>query len=256
MSSTEHSNQLQSDHPDTENLDLIKQLRTEDTASHRDNDKTKASFGIDSPLGLMTSFVFAPVYLYATMKGKHDFWDQNLSSLPDKSFYGPSLDMGCGRGLVLTKVASRKRTLFQTARTKDFLTYGIDIFNPNDQSGNSPETLYKNIKSLDLLDNVVAYAASFTEPFPFDDNFFSLVTTSLSPHNVSLAGRKFAIREACRVCRPGGAIVVLDLLGYVADYEAEMKMNGWIIVERRFAGAGVVFGSWPTQVLVAYKSGL
>ena len=48
----------------------------------------------------------------------------------------------------------------------------------------------------------------------------------------------------------------MDLLGYVADYEAEMNLNGWTMVEKRFAGLGVVFGSWPTQVLVAYKSGL
>lgn len=247
------SNQLQSGYANKEYLDLIEQLRKEDTASHRDSGKGKASFGIDSPMGLMSSFVFAPIYLYATIKGKHQFWDQALSSLPDKNFCGPSLDMGCGRGLVLTKVATRKRSLVQTAQIKDCLTYGIDVFNSSDQSGNSPQMLYNNIKSLDLLDGVVAYTASFTDSLPFADNYFSLVTASLSLHNVSLAGRKFAIREACRVCKPGGVVIVLDLLGYVADYEAEMKFNGWKMVERKFAGLGVVFGSWPTQVLLAYK---
>lgn len=253
MPLTEDPSELQLDHVNMKPIDLIKQLRTGDTTKHRDSNKTKASFGIDSPLGLVTSFVFAPVYLYATTKGKHHFWDQVLSSLPEENFCSPSLDMGCGRGLVLTKVATRKRNFVRTAQIKDCLTYGIDIFNSGDQSGNSPETLYKNIKSLDLLDSVVAYAASFTEPLPFADNHFSLVTGSLSLHNVSLAGRKFAIREACRVCKPGGAVVILDLLGYVADYEAEMRLYGWTKVERRFAGLGVVFGSWPTQVLFAYK---
>lgn len=245
--------QLQSDHANMESLDLIKQLREQDTASHRDSNKTKASFGIDSPLGLMLSFAFAPVYLYATIKGKHIFWDQTLSSVPDKTFSGPSLDMGCGRGLVLTKVAARKRMLLHTVQTKDCMTYGIDIFNAGDQSGNSPETLYNNIKSLDLLDSVIAYTASFTEPLAFADNYFSLVTASLSLHNVPLADRRFAIREACRVCKPGGAVVILDLLGYVADCETEMRSYGWTKIERRFAGLGVVFGSWPTQVLLAYK---
>lgn len=256
MALTGDPNQLQPDHANMKPLDLIKQLQKEDTAGHPDSNKTKASFGIDSPMGLISSFVFAPVYLYATIKGKHTFWDHTLSFLPDKNFYGPSLDMGCGRGLVLTKVATRKRRLLQTTQTKDCMTYGIDIFNTGDQSGNSPGTLYNNIKSLDLLDSVVAYTASFTEPLPFADNYFSLVTASLSLHNVPLAGRKFAIREACRVCKPGGAVIILDLLGYVADYEAEMKSNGWTKVERRFAGLGVVFGSWPTQVLLAYKPGM
>lgn len=253
MALTENQDQLQLGHANMESLDLIKQLRKEDAASHCDRGKTKASFGIDSPMGLMSSFVFAPVYLYATIKGKHTFWDQALSSLPDKTFCGPSLDMGCGRGLVLTKVATRKRSLLRTAQIKDSMTYGIDIFNAGDQSGNSPETLYNNIKSLDLLDSVAVYTASFTELLPFADNYFSLVTASLSLHNVPLAGRKFAVREACRVCKPGGVVIILDLLGYVAEYEAEMRSNGWTKVERRFAGLGVVFGSWPTQVLLAHK---
>lgn len=238
-------------------LDLIADLRSKDKTGLANDNSNKTSYGIDDPKGLLLSFVFAPAYLYATMKGKHDFWNRALSALPDSTFSGPSLDMGCGRGLVLVKVASRKRALLRTgpASTKstDCLTYGIDIFNSGDQTGNIPGALYANVKALDLIDSVAAYAASFTEPLPFADNYFSLVTASLSLHNVSLAGRNAAIREACRVCKPGGTIVILDLLGYVAQYESEMKRQGWTQVEKRFAGFGVVFGSWPTQVLHAIR---
>ncbi|CAD0100401.1 unnamed protein product [Aureobasidium mustum] len=238
-------------------LDLISGLRKQDRGGQLVDNKKKTSYGIDSPLGLISSFVFAPVYLYATVKGKHAFWDQALTSLPDSAFYGPSLDMGCGRGLVLVKTATRKRQLLgggpATVQARNSLSYGIDIFDSGDQTGNSPETLYANIKAMGLLDDVVAHAASFTDPLPFAENHFSLVTASLSLHNVPSSDRKAAIREACRVCKPGGAIIILDLLGYVAEYEAEMKKQGWTRVERRFAGLGVVFGSWPTQVLHAIK---
>lgn len=240
-----------------EPLDLIADLRSKDTTGLANNDSNKTSYGIDDPKGLLFSFVFAPAYLYATIKGKHDLWNRALSALPDSTFSGPSLDMGCGRGLVLVKVASRKRSLFQTgavgSEPADCLTYGIDIFNSGDQTGNIPEALYANVKALGLTDSVAAYAASFTKPLPFADNYFSLVTASLSLHNVALADRNAAIREACRVCKPGGTIVILDLLGYVTQYESEMKRQGWTRVEKRFAGLGVVFGSWPTQVLHAIK---
>lgn len=238
-------------------LDLIADLRSKDETSLTNDHSNKTSYGIDDPTGLLLSFVFAPAYLYATLKGKHDFWNRTLSALSDSTFSGPSLDMGCGRGLVLVNVASRKRTLLQTgdagSKTADCLTYGIDIFNSGDQTGNVPEALYANVKALGLADSVAAYAASFTEPLPFADNYFSLVTASLSLHNVSLAGRNAAIREACRVCKPGGTILILDLLGYVAQYESEIKRQGWTKVTKRFAGLGVVFGSWPTQVLHAIK---
>ena len=238
-------------------LDLISDLRKKDRNGPLDNKKNKTSYGIYSPLGFISSFVFAPVYLYATVKGKHAFWDQTLASLPDSTFNGPSLDMGCGRGLVLAKTATRKRQLLDgapaTIQAKSSLSYGIDIFDSGDQTGNSPETLYANIRALDLLDDVAAYAASFTDPLPFAENHFCFVTASLSLHNVTSSDRKAAIREACRVCKPGGMIIILDLLGYVAEYEAEMKKQGWTRVERRYAGLGVVFGSWPTQVLHAIK---
>lgn len=237
--------------------DLIAKLRSKDAARLTIGDNIKPSYGIDDPRGLLLSFVFAPVYLYATIKGKHDFWDQTLSALPDSTFDGPSLDMGCGRGLVLMKVAARKRKLHQSGsgivRPVDCLAYGIDIFNSGDQTGNSPQALYANAKALGLVAGVIAHRASFTDPLPFPDDYFSLVTASLSLHNVPLAGRKTAIREACRVCRPGGTILVLDLLGYVEDYETEMKSQGWTNVKRKFAGLGVVFGSWPTQILRATK---
>src|SRR5690349_14554886 len=66
------------------------------------SDKTP-SYGLDSPLGLVASLFFAPLYLYCSLKGKHDVWDKMLSSLPTETLCGPSLDLGCGRGMVLLK---------------------------------------------------------------------------------------------------------------------------------------------------------
>jgi len=62
---------------------------------------SKPSYGLDSPLGLVLSTVLAPLYLYSSLKGKFDVWD----NLPSEIMTAPTLDIGCGRGLVLLKIA-------------------------------------------------------------------------------------------------------------------------------------------------------
>lgn len=47
---------------------------------------------------VLGSNIAAPLYLYASLKGKHDLWDNLLSNQPDSAFRGPALDIGCGEG--------------------------------------------------------------------------------------------------------------------------------------------------------------
>jgi ubiquinone/menaquinone biosynthesis C-methylase UbiE len=190
----------------------------------------------------------APLYIYASYKGKHDLWDYLLNELPDSTFEGPSLDMGCGRGMVLLKVAQRKK-----ARSIPTRAYAVDIFSTGDQTGNAPEATYANAASLDVLENVVLHTASFTEELPFADGVFSLVTSSLAIHNVNSDGRKKAVEQLARVCRPGGQVLVLDLMGSVKTYQDTLLSLGWKDVSYEFGGVGVMFGAWPCQVLKATK---
>jgi SAM-dependent methyltransferase len=209
---------------------------------------SKPRYGLDSPMGLLASNIAAPLYLYASLKGKHDLWDSLLRKLPDGLFQGPALDMGCGRGMVLLKVAQRKKAISASDPA-----YGVDIFNTSDQSGNAPEATYANAACLGVLENIVLHTASFTEKFPFADGVFSLVTSSLAIHNVDAKGRNHAIEELVRVCRPGGRVLLVDLMGYPKEYADNLTALGWTDVSYGFAGVGSMFGMWPCQVVRANK---
>ncbi|OAA67681.1 methyltransferase [Cordyceps fumosorosea ARSEF 2679] len=201
----------------------------------------KPSYGIDSPLGLLLSCFAAPLYLYATLRGKSLAWDAIYASLPPSS--SPALDVGCGRGLVLFKLAAARGTR----------AYGIDLFRTGDQTGNGPAATYRNAAALGLLDRVVLHEASFTESFPFADGAFGVVASSLALHNADRAGRRTAVAEMARVCGPGGRIVLVDLCGYFGDHRAVLEGLGWTDVVVSFVGWRMVFGIWPCQLLVATK---
>ena len=66
-------------------------------------------------------------FLYATRRGKFFEWDRILDRLHLRGDEAV-LDMGCGRGAVLTALASRLTTGRVT---------GIDIWSKKDQSGNA-----------------------------------------------------------------------------------------------------------------------
>ena len=71
---------------------------------------SKPDFGLDSLFGLLASTITAPLYLYASLKGKFSVWDDVLASLPSETFTSaPTLDVGCGRGMVLLKMAEHKK---------------------------------------------------------------------------------------------------------------------------------------------------
>ncbi|KAJ6779766.1 hypothetical protein PWT90_10153 [Aphanocladium album] len=194
------------------------------------------------------SFVAAPLYLYATLKGKSAVWEDILASLPSSTFSSPVLDVGCGRGLVLLKLAQRKKTVLSASPA-----YGIDIFSTADQTGNSPEATYRNAAALGVVENTVLHTASFTEGFPFADGAFSLVTSNLAIHNAKREGRRFAVQEMARVCKPGGKIILVDLFGYFGDHKAVLREQGWTDVDVSLVGWKMMFGTLPCQVLVATK---
>ncbi|KAJ6564552.1 putative methyltransferase [Mycena capillaripes] len=199
---------------------------------------TQPSFGIDSPLGLVASAALSPLYLYATLKGKHDLWTSLLSFVPASAFAHPTLDAGCGRGLVLLKTTAHKGSLGHTTS----ISYGIDIFRTGDQSGNAPEATWQNVAAAGFTSQIVLNTASFTEMLPFKDGVFGVVTSSLAVHNVDKEGRRKAVQEMARVCLPGGYVVILDLAGYVGGYEEVLRELGWTEANRKWGGAGVMFG--------------
>lgn len=70
------------------------------------------SYGIDAPFGLLASFLSAPLYLYATLYGKFQIWENLLQNISmDVNLSEPCLDCGCGRGMVLLMLARLKKKL-------------------------------------------------------------------------------------------------------------------------------------------------
>ncbi|KAK1749745.1 hypothetical protein QBC47DRAFT_426561 [Echria macrotheca] len=232
--------------------DHIRSIRL---SPNRPTTPAKPSFGLDSPAGLAASSITAPLYLYASLRGKFQIWDDILSQLSDTDFSSPSLDVGCGRGLVLLKIAQRKKAIAARVGAANVQpAYGIDIFASADQTGNHPVATYKNAAAMGVLDLTVLHSASFAETFPFADGVFSIVTASLSLHNVREADQGVAVREMARVCSPCGIILVVDLFG-VNGHAHILKELGWQDVSVKGAGLRMVYGIFPCQILRAVKPG-
>jgi SAM-dependent methyltransferase len=215
----------------------------------------KPSYGIDSPLGLVPSSFCVPLYLYATLNGNFAVWDDLVDAFPEASLRKPTLDIGCGRGLVLLKLAQRKKAIAASSPHNATVkpAYGVDIFVSGDQSGNSPKATYANAGALGVLDFAVLHTADFTAQLPFVDGVFAIVTASLSVHNAGAEGRRNGIQEIARVCEPGGNVVIVELYGYIREYMTMLREMGWADMKARMGGLRLMYGIWPCQILEATK---
>jgi len=184
-------------------------------------------------------------FLYATRRGKFLEWDQILDHLHLHGDEGV-LDMGCGRGAVLTAVALRLTTGRVT---------GVDIWNTKDQSGNARDVTLRNA-SLEGVGDRVQIDTGDMRALPYPDATFDLVVSSLAIHNIrSNADRKRAIVEGFRVLKPGGRIVIADIRA-TAVYEEALRALGASNVERHRLGWRFWWGNpiAATTLLTASKT--
>lgn len=167
----------------------------------------------------------AASFFYTTRRGKFLEWERILDGLAVR---GDEivLDMGCGRGAVLTAVARRLATGHVT---------GIDIWSTMDQSGNAKDVTLRNV-SLEGVQNRVSIETADMRTLPFPDAAFDLIVSSLAIHNIpSNADRRKAVSEGYRVLKPGGRMVIADIRA-TATYADVLRALGASGVQRRRLG--------------------
>jgi ubiquinone/menaquinone biosynthesis C-methylase UbiE len=86
---------------------------------------------------------------------------------------------------------------------------------------------------------------------PFEDESFDLVTSNLAIHNVEGDKRDKAIEEAIRVLRPGGRLMIADIMG-TNQYARQLKRLGINDVSKRDLGWRMWWsGPWERTLLVS-----
>ncbi|MGC4052594.1 MAG: class I SAM-dependent methyltransferase [Paludibaculum sp.] len=190
-------------------------------------------------------FLFQTVsFFYTTRHGKFIEWEQILDRV---GLHGGEavLDLGCGRGAVLTAVARRL--------TSGRVT-GVDIWSTKDQSGNSQNVTLRNAALEGVSDRVRIETADMRK-LPFPDATFDLVVSSLAIHNIrSNAERGRAIAEGYRVLKPGGRMVIADIRA-TSIYADALRRLGALEVQRRRLGWRFWWGNpvAATTLLTASK---
>jgi arsenite methyltransferase len=150
------------------------------------------------------------------------------------------LDVGCGHGLML--VAAAKRLTEGRA-------VGVDIWQKEDQAGNSPEATLRNARAEGVEDRV-SLRDGDARQLPFDDASFDAVVSSWAIHNIYDAdGRAQALREMARVVKPGGRLAVVDIR-HAADYARVLEACG--MTDVRLHAPSFIF-LIPSRLLTATK---
>ena len=132
------------------------------------------------------------------------------------------LDVGCGRGLLLTEAARR---------VPHGMAVGVDLWRDEDQSGNRPEETAKNAIREGVADQVEIKTGD-ARALPFGDDFFDAVVSTMTLHNITDPDeRDKAVREMVRVLRPGGRIVIVDM-AKTDQFASTLNEAGLLGVER------------------------
>jgi arsenite methyltransferase len=230
----------------------------------------RGSYGVDAPYMLIVPFAIllfnitagvvnrspwplvgagllllcAATGLHASRRGKFLVWGDLLDQA---AVDGESrvLDIGCGRGAVLTLVAGH----LTTGRA-----VGIDLWKGSDQSGNSALATRRNAEAEGVARRIDVCTADM-RALPFADGTFDLIVSNIAIHNVpGRDNRARAIDEAVRVLRPGGRLMVADIFS-APEYRARLDALGLQAVEQRNLGWRMWWGGpWvPTRLVTARK---
>lgn len=162
------------------------------------------------------------------------------------------LDVGCGRGLLVVGAAHR----LTTGRA-----IGADLWIAKDQSSNRRTAALENARLEGVTDRVQVRTADMRQ-LPFADESFDVVVSNWAVHNLELKqDRQKAIVEMVRVLKPGGAILLNDIV-YRDEYSEQFKSldltDVRTVIASKFTdvfSGAVSFGSFRPATVVGRKPG-
>lgn len=159
--------------------------------------------------------------IWASKCGKMYLRDHVLDTIPWRGDE-QVLDVGCGHGLMLIGAAKRLPSGKAT---------GIDLWQKEDQAGNSRDATWRNVECENVADRVELRDGD-ARKMPFADNSFDVILSSWALHNIyDAAGRETAIREIARVLKPGGRVAIVDIR-HSAEYEQTFRQCRMTDVKR------------------------
>lgn len=177
---------------------------------------------------------------YSSLRGKRQVFKQMIS---DMDLLGNEilLDLGCGQGMFLTKVAKY---------LPNGKAIGIDVWKKQDLSGNAYEKTLSNIDKQGLSNQIEILEGDMRH-LPLSDNSIDTVTASLAIHNLkNKHERKKALQEIARVLKPGGKISILD-------FQKIQEYQSFFVSELGWANIALSHKQWhmfpPTRILTIQK---
>jgi len=138
---------------------------------------------------------------YSKLKNR-DFLLTEVGKYLDWNDISQTLDIGCGKGLLLIGAAKKLKT---------GLSIGIDIWNSNDQSENNENSTMQNAYIEGVGEKIKLLTAD-ARILPFDNEAIDLVMSHWVIHNIEAENEQLqSLNEMYRVLKPGGIILLADI---------------------------------------------
>lgn len=126
------------------------------------------------------------------------------------------LDVGCGTG-ELTLLTARKVE-------KKGVVIGIDASFP---------MIRIALKKKRKASSSAFFLLGLAEELPFSNGFFDLIIFSLMLHHLSLNGKQKALKEAQRLLKPGGRLMIIDFDKPSKEWFKFIYFSLWLIPKIR-----------------------
>jgi ubiquinone/menaquinone biosynthesis C-methylase UbiE len=147
------------------------------------------------------------------------------------------LDVGCGRGLLLSGAAHRLRS---------GKAIGIDLWVPGALTGNVPQSAARNAQLEGVIDRVELIKGD-VRCLPFASDCFDVAVSNFVLHEVdSRAEREQMLKEMVRVIKPGGRVALVDFIFTRECIETFPKFGISNLSRQR---AGSFFSFWFSAVI-------